>query len=203
MTTRFEIMPVTLEGRWVRLEPLAERHAAELAQVGLDAEIWRYMLYGDIAAPADLLAWVREMLRRQEEGGDLPFAVIERSEGRAIGATRYLNINPEARALEVGGTWYGRAYQGTAVNPESKYLLLRHAFETLGCVRVQLKTDSLNLRSQRAIAKLGATQEGVLRNHMILPDGRLRHSVIYSILPEEWPAVRAGLQARLAAIAAG
>ena len=116
------------------------------------------------------------------------------------GATRYLNIVPKDRGLEIGGTWYGNEFQRTAVNTECKYLLLRHAFETLGAIRVQLKTDSLNLRSQKAIERLGAQKEGVLRNHMILPDGRYRHSVFYSILDTEWPEVKKGLESKLVKI---
>lgn len=194
---KLKVEPVTLEGRFVRLEPLGEVHVPDLARVGLDASIWRYMLYGEIQSIDDLHAWVQDMLRRQQSGEDLPFAVIDRASGRAIGSTRYLNIDPEHRSLEIGGTWYGKDYQGTQVNPECKYLLLKQAFEVLGCVRVQLKTDLNNQRSQRAIEKLGAVKEGVLRNHMILPDGRLRHSVLYSILPEEWPAIKARLEERL------
>ena len=189
-----KIEPVTLVGRSVRLEPMLEAHAAELAEVGLDEGIWQFMLYGEMKTPADLAAWVRDILQRQTRGTDLPFTVFHQQSGKAIGATRYLNIELNNRSLEIGGTWYGTAYQRTAVNTECKYLLLRYAFETLGCVRVQFKTDLRNERSQRAIERLGAVKEGVLRNHMILPDGGLRHSVFYSILPEEWPAVKARLE---------
>ncbi|MFM8320705.1 MAG: GNAT family N-acetyltransferase, partial [Chloroflexota bacterium] len=118
--------------------------------------------------------------------------------GLALGCTRYLDIRPAHRGVEIGGTWYGAAYQRTGVNTEAKYLLLQHAFETWGCVRVQLKTDLRNQRSQRAIERLGAVREGVIRNHMVLPDGSLRHSVIYSILDSEWPAVKLRLEALMA-----
>jgi RimJ/RimL family protein N-acetyltransferase len=188
------IQPVTLQGHSVRLEPLEEKHIPELALVGLDSNIWTYTVYGNIHTKAQLRAWVLEILGRQQNGTDLPFAVIHLESNRAVGATRYMNIQVENRSLEIGGTWYGVAYQRTAVNTESKYLLLRHAFEALGCVRVQLKTDSRNLRSQRAIERLGATKEGVLRNHMILPDGFLRDSVYYSIIDDEWPRVKAHLE---------
>lgn len=191
------IHPVTLTGRRVRLEPLAEAHVPDLAAVGLDPDIWRYMLYGDIDNEEKMLGFVRDLLARQARGTDLPFAVISQESGRAIGCTRYLDIRPRDRGLEIGGTWYGRAYRRTAVNTECKYLLLRHAFEVLGCIRVQFKTDLRNERSQRAIERLGAVREGVLRNHMITPDGTVRHSVYYSIIDAEWPTVKARLEAWL------
>lgn len=192
-----DIQPVTLIGRGVRLEPLSEAHVPDLAAVGLDPHIWEHMLYGNIVTEAQMRSWVQDMLQRQTRGADLPFAVIYLRTGRAIGGTRYLEIQRAHRGLEIGGTWYGPEYQGTAVNPECKYLLLRHAFETLGCVRVQFKTDILNVHSQRAIERLGAVKEGVWRDHMITPGGRVRTSVFYSILAAEWPAVKAQLEARL------
>lgn len=189
--------PVTLEGVHVRLEPLSEAHVPGLADIGLVDAIWEHMLYGRMRTLADMRAWVLDLLARAGRGRDLPFAVIHLATGRVAGATRYLDMQPENRALEIGGTWYGVAYQRTAVNTESKYLLLAHAFEVLDCIRVQFKTDARNTRSQAAIERLGAVREGVLRNHMILPDGRFRDSVYYSILDREWPAVRADLLARL------
>jgi RimJ/RimL family protein N-acetyltransferase len=191
------VQPVTLTGRVVHLEPLAEAHAPDLAAVGLDERIWRYMLYGSIDSLEKMRAFVLDLLARQAEGTDLPFAVIHLAAGRAIGCTRYMDIRPEHRGLEIGGTWYGVTYQCTAVNTESKYLLLRHAFETLGCIRVQLKTDTRNVQSQRAIERIGAVKEGVFRCHMITPDGAIRDSVYYSIIDTEWPAVKAALEARL------
>jgi RimJ/RimL family protein N-acetyltransferase len=155
------------------------------------------MLYGNIQTLEQMLSWVRDMLRFQSEGTDLPFAVIYLKSGRAVGATRYLNISSQHRHLEIGGTWYGVEYQGTAVNREAKYLLLQHAFEILGCVRVQLKTDARNQRSQRAIERLGATREGILRHDTITPEGYLRDSVYYSILDREWPEVKKNLEGRL------
>ncbi len=186
-------------GRIVRLEPLSKDHVSSLAKVGLEQKIWRYMRYGKVETVEQLAVWVDELLELQKLGTDLPFAVIHLASGEAIGCTRYLNIDPEERSLEIGGTWYGLDYQGTLVNTECKYLLMQHAFENLGCIRVWYKTDSRNLRSQRAIEKLGAVKEGVLRNHMILPDGYIRDSVVYSILPNEWPGVKQILEARLAA----
>lgn len=189
-----QISPLVLQGRLVRLEPLSEAHAAGLAQIGMDENIWRFMLYGNIQTEAEMLEWVREMLARQQRGADLPFAVIHLPSGQVAGATRYLDIRLDHRGLEIGGTWYGAEYRRTGVNTETKYLLLRHAFETLGCIRVQIKTDLLNVRSQTAIERLGAVKEGVLRKHTIVPGGRVRDSVIYSILDDEWPQVKARLE---------
>jgi len=193
-----EIAPVTLTGSVVRLEPLSEQHVPDLTVAAHDERIWRYMLYAYPEDEEKMLAWVRDILTRQAAGADLAFAVIHLASGRAIGATRYLEIRPPHRSLEVGGTWYATEFQRTAVNSECKYLLLKHAFETLGCIRVQFKADARNLRSLRAIERLGAAREGVLRNHYILADGGFRDSVYYSILDREWPGVKARLEALLA-----
>ncbi|MFZ5818581.1 MAG: GNAT family N-acetyltransferase [Chloroflexota bacterium] len=182
--------PVTLTGKYVRLEPMSEVHIPGLAAVGLDESIWEHMLYGAARSEEDIRRWVGDILSRP----DLPFVVIHLASGQAAGATRYLNIQPEHRGLEIGGTWYGRAFQRTVVNTESKYLLLRYAFESLGSIRVQFKADLRNIRSQQAIERIGAKREGVLRNHMILPDGRFRDSVFFSILDTEWPGVKARLE---------
>ncbi len=190
----FDPQPVTLIGHTVRLEPLSEAHIPDLAIAGKDEEIWRYMLYGPVINEKSMQLWVKDMLQRKARGTDLPFAVIHLGSGRAIGATRYMEIRPEHRGLEIGGTWYALAHQRTAVNTESKYLLLQHAFETLSCIRVQFKTDLRNERSQRALERIGAVWEGVLRNHMILGDGVYRHSVYYSILIKEWPSVKGKLE---------
>ncbi len=187
------ISPITLTGQFVRLEPLSMDHLQDLCLVGLDDEIWRYMVYGWVRSEQDMRNWIAEILKRQEKGTDLPFAVIDLKSGKAIGATRYMEIRPKDRGLEIGGTWYGRAYQRSVVNTECKFLLLQHAFEGLGCIRVQFKTDLRNIRSQKAIERIGATKEGIFRNHMILPDGTIRHSVYYSIIVEEWQSVKAHL----------
>jgi N-acetyltransferase len=192
-----KIEPVTLDGSVVRLEPIAERHVADLAKVGLDEKIWRYMRYGKMETAEHLAAWVRDLIILQEQGTDLPFVVIYKGTGAAVGCTRYLNIDMLNRSVEIGGTWYGLDYQGTLVNTDCKYLLMKYAFEVLGCVRVWFKTDTRNLHSQRAIERMGAVKEGVLRNHMILPDGYIRDSVVYSILPPEWPQLKINLEARL------
>jgi RimJ/RimL family protein N-acetyltransferase len=185
--------PVTLTGKYVRLEPMTEAHVPGLAAIGMDDSIWEHMLYGVVRSEEDILNWVRDILSRP----DLPFAVIHLDSGRVAGATRYLNITPEHRGLEIGGTWYGVEFQRTVVNTECKYLLLKYAFETLGCIRVQFKTDARNERSQRAIERIGGKREGVLRNHMILPDGRYRDSIYYSIIDKEWPEVKARLEEML------
>jgi RimJ/RimL family protein N-acetyltransferase len=192
-----DIHPLTLTGRVVRLEPLSLAHAPDLLAVAVDDEIWRYMPYPPVHTEADMRAWIEDLLARQARGNDLPFTVVLQASGRAIGATRYMDIQRPHRALEIGGTWYGAPYRRTAANTEAKYLLLRHAFEVYGCVRVQLKTDLRNERSQRAIERLGAVREGILRHNMLMPDGHRRSSVFYSILAEEWPAVKAGLEAKL------
>jgi N-acetyltransferase len=189
-----KIERVTLEGRWVRLEPLVEAHVPDLSEVGLEDDIWRYMRYGMVRTEEDMRAWVLELLALEKRGEDLPFAVILKESGRAIGVTRYLNIHRQDRNVEIGGTWYGLAYQRTTVNTECKYLLLRLAFETWGCLRVQFKSDRRNERSQRAIERLGAVKEGILRKHMLLSDGYVRDSVVYSIVDDEWPAVKQRLE---------
>lgn len=192
-----QITPVTLSGRAVRLEPLSLEHVPGLARVGLDESIWRFMRYGWIQSEGQMRQWVEELLRLQQAGSDLPFAVIHLESRQPAGSTRYLEISHRDRSVEIGGTWYGLTFQRTVVNTECKYLLLSHAFERLGCIRVQLKTDLRNERSQRAIERLGAVKEGVLRNHMLLPDGTIRHSVYYSIIESEWPEVKRRLEAML------
>ena len=191
------VQRVTLQGKHVRLEPLGEGHISGLAEIGKGHDFWKYMLYGDMKTEADFHHFVKDLLAREQKGTDLPFTVIQLALGRVAGSTRYLNIVPNDRSLEVGGTWYGLDFQRSAVNTECKYLLLTHAFEVLKCIRVQIKTDLLNLRSQAAIERIGAVKEGVLRNHMILPDGRIRHSVFYSILDTEWSDVKNKLEAML------
>lgn len=193
-----EVKPVVLTGRHVRLEPMTEAHVPGLAAIGANQDdIWRLMPYGFMKSEADIHDWVRGVLRHAAEGTDLPFAAIHLASGQVAGATRYMEIRPAHRGLEIGGTWYGAEFQRTALNTECKYLLLRHAFETLGCIRVQLKTDLRNERSQRAIERIGAVREGVLRNHIIMPDGAYRYSVYYSVLDSEWPQVKARLEEML------
>ncbi len=189
-----EVKPVVLTGKYVRLEPMTEAHVHRLAEIGAGQTFWDFMVYGNINSAEDMRNWVLDLLSRAEKGTDLPFVVVHLASGRVAGATRYLNIMPKDRGLEIGGTWYGTEFRRTAVNTECKYLLLQHAFETLGCIRVQLKTDVRNDRSQKAIERIGAVKEGVLRNHMILPDGRYRDSVFYSILDTEWSTAKQRLE---------
>ena len=191
------VQPVVLTGKYVRLEPMTEDHIPALAAIGVGQTFWDFMLYGNINSVGDMRNWVRDILSRADKGTDLPFTAVHLASGRVAGATRYLNIMPHDRGLEIGGTWYGSEFQRTAVNTECKYLLLSHAFEVLQCIRVQLKTDLRNERSQKAIERIGAVKEGVLRNHMILPDGRYRHSVFYSILDSEWPQNKLRLEEML------
>ena len=192
------VEPITLEGKFVRLEPLSEEHIPGLALAGKDSSIWRYMLYGEVTTQEKMEDWVHDILTRKAAGTDQPFAVRHLETGRLAGSTRYMEIRPEHRSLEIGGTWYGTEFQRTHVNTETKYLLLQHAFENLGCIRVQFKADSRNERSLNAIERIGAVREGVLRNHMILENGVYRHSVYYSILDTEWPAIKKRLATKLA-----
>lgn len=192
-----QVKPVVLEGQRVRLEPLQLSHAAALYAACQDPEIWRYMPYKQPAALSEMEAWIVLALDAQERGTDVPFAIIDCHVERAVGSTRYLNILPKDRGLEIGWTWLTEAARRTSINTECKYLLLRHACETLGAIRVQLKTDSRNITSQRAIERIGAVKEGILRNHVIMPDGYYRHSVYYSILESEWPTVKAYLEGKL------
>ena len=193
-----ELGPVVLEGSQVRLEPLDRRHADDLAVAAADPLIWRWLPV-QVNSREDLEHWIDDALAAAAAGTERAFAVIDLRTGRAVGSTRYMDIAPAHKGVEVGWTWYGRDAWGSAVNPESKLLLLGHAFEDWGAIRLYLKTDSLNERSRAAIAKLGAKYEGDLRNHRIRPDGSYRHSSHYSILDSEWPEVKEGLERRVAA----
>ena len=191
------IEPVTLEGRQVRLEPLSMDHFAPLCEVALDEDLWRWTP-GRIETPEDLQAYIALALRLRSEGSVLPFATFNKRDSRFVGSSRFMSIDRANHHVEIGATWVGRPWQRTAVNTEAKYLMLRHAFETLGCLRVELKTDLLNVRSQKAILRIGAKQEGVFRNHMICADGRVRDSVYFSITDDDWPSVKAGLEEKVA-----
>ncbi|RNB88304.1 N-acetyltransferase [Brevibacillus nitrificans] len=183
------IAPVTLEGKYVRLEPLRHAHIEGIWEAGRYENIWPYMSV-KIDQLEDAVSFVETAMRNEEEGIELPFAIISREEGKVIGSTRFLNIARKDRGLEIGFTWLTPSVWKSAINTECKYLLMRHCFEQLGCIRVQLKTDSRNLNSQRAIARIGGVREGVLRNHMILPDGYVRDSVYFSITHTEWKNVQ-------------
>jgi RimJ/RimL family protein N-acetyltransferase len=181
----------------VRLEPLGRAHLPLLEPVASDRELWR-LTREDASTPEELAAYVERALVAQASGTALPFAIIEQATGRAVGSTRFGNYEPVDRRIEIGWTWVGRQWQRTAVNSEAKLLLLTHAFETLGMRRVELKTDVLNDRSRRAILRLGATQEGIFREHMVTVSGRVRDSVWFSILAREWDVVKAKLTAAVA-----
>jgi len=192
------IGPITLEGRAICLEPLTHAHDGGLCDVGLDPDLWKWIPYS-VSTPAEMAAYVDKALEEQACGASVPFAIIEKASRRVIGSTRYMNIEREHRRVEIGSTWIGGAWQRSAVNTEAKYLLLGHAFETVGCLRVELKTDSLNDKSRAAILRIGAKEEGIFRNHMVMSTGRIRHSVYYSIVEAEWPGVRARLERKMAA----
>ncbi len=191
-----EVRPVTLEGRFVRLAPLSMAHHAGLSEVGLDQELWQW-IPEPVATAEEMRAYIEEALAAQAAGTALPFATVERSSGRVIGSTRFGNIDRRHRRVEIGWTWLARPWQRTRANTEAKNLMLCHAFETWGAIRVELKTDSLNARSRAAILRLGAKEEGVLRNHMIASTGRIRHTVYYSITDSDWPEVKSRLAGML------
>ncbi len=191
-----DIDPVTLEGKYVRLEPLTLEHHGALCRVGLDEDLWRWTAI-QIRTPEEMRAYMETALEEQSRGESLPFATILKSTGEAVGCTRFANIVPAHRRLEIGWTWVARNWQRTPVNTEAKYLMLHHAFETLGAIRVEFKANSLNERSRRAILRIGATEEGTFRNHMIGSTGLIRHSVYFSIIDSEWPAVKTWLEEKL------
>jgi RimJ/RimL family protein N-acetyltransferase len=190
------ITPVTLEGEPVRLEPMRLEHYERLAEIGLGQDIFRYFPIA-IDTKEQMLAYVRHSVAATDSGEMLVWVTVSRELGQPVGASSYLNIDRRNHKLEIGGTWIAPQWQRTACNTEAKYLQLCHAFETLGCGRVEFKTDSLNAKSREALARIGAIEEGTMRNHMIMPDGRLRHSVYFSVIESEWPSVKARLRAML------
>jgi len=190
--------PLTLEGRLVRLVPLEPAHALALRRAGNDPEVGRYLLNGPGTTRADIEALIDLLLQRQSEGTDLAFTTTRASDGLPIGMTRFLHIDRANEAVEIGGTWLDRRYWRTPFNTESKYLLLRHAFEREEVHRVYLQTDLRNERAQRAIERLGAVREAVLREDRLLADGRYRSSVFYSVLRNEWTRVKRDLESKLA-----
>ena len=185
------VTPVVLRGKEVRLEPLGLIHAQGLYNRGRVEADWTHLPRSCFVDLADTRHWIDEALAVE---GQLPFAIVETAKDKVIGSTRYLNIRPEHRSLEIGWTWLGQNWQRTAINTETKLLLLSHAFEKLGCVRVEFKTDTRNERSQRALQRIGATKEGVLRNHMIVQDEFVRDSVYFSVISSEWLDVKERLE---------
>ena len=188
------LAPVTLEGRIVRLEPLSLHHLDALCAVGLEPSIWAFTTIR-VTTPEEMRAYMESGLAERRAGTALPFATVERATGTVVGTTRFANAVHEHARVEIGWTWIAPRWQRTGVNTEAKLLMLRHAFEVLGARRVELKTSALNLRSRAAIQRIGATEEGTLRKHMINADGSARHSVYFSIIDDEWPAVRQRLMA--------
>jgi len=181
----------------VRLEPLSLAHVPALEAVALDPSLWE-LTTTRIATTADVERYVRDALAELQAARSVPFATVERASGRVVGSTRFAAIEPVHRRVEIGWTWVAAPWQRTVVNTEAKRLMLAHAFDTWGCVRVELKTGTRNLRSRRAILRLGAVEEGVLRRHLRMPDGSWRDTVYYSVIDTEWPAVRARLDQLLA-----
>ena len=188
----------TLEGTHVRLEPMTIKHLEALAEIAFDPQIWQYMITW-VRTRDDLRAWIESALAREAEGAAMPWVTVDKATGQVMGSTRFYDLDMHHGTTELGHTWLTPRAHGTAINPEAKLLQLRYAFETLGLVRVELRTHHENRRSQAAIRKLGATFEGFFRNHYRMPDGSRRHSVYYSITDAEWPAVKAGLEQRLLA----
>ncbi|HJV59351.1 MAG TPA: GNAT family protein [Albitalea sp.] len=188
--------PVTLRGSYASLEPLSPAHADELAQAANDGELWR-LWYTSVPAPDKMEAEIARRLGLHEKGSMLPFTVRDAS-GRAVGMTTYMNIDAVHRRVEIGSTWYARSVQRTPLNTECKLMLLGHAFDTLQCIAVEFRTHFFNHQSRRAIERLGARQDGILRNHVRAADGTLRDTVVFSIIQSEWPAVHSHLRWQLA-----
>lgn len=193
-----KLEPVTLEGRHVRLVPMTPEHVPALWEAGQDSELWRLGM-SRMQSEDDMRRYVAAALQAQAAGTALPFVTTDAATGRVIGSTRFGNADPAHRRVEIGWTWITPARQRTAVNTEAKFLMLRHAFETLGCVRVELKTDVLNDRSRNAMLRIGAREEGILRKHQITELGRVRDSIFFSVIDDEWPAVKARLEQMLSA----
>ncbi len=193
------IYPVILEGKRVRLEPLTQAHHAQLCEIGLDEELWK-LTTTIIRTPEDMKKYIDAAAKDFSDSKALPFAIIEKPSNKAVGSTRFGNIDTTHRRVEIGWTWIARQWQRTFINTEAKYLLLSHAFGALGCMRVEFKTDSTNSRSRNALMRIGAKEEGVFRNHMIVPGGRIRHSVYFSIIDSEWNEVKRELEKKLATV---
>jgi len=190
------VEPVTLRGTHVMLEPLAREHEAGLKDAAADGDLW-HLWYTSVPTPDKTLDWIDAALAMRENLGAMPFVVREPSSGDIVGSTRYFNVDPLHRRLEIGHTWYAKRVQRTALNTQAKLLLLTHAFETLDCIAVEFRTSFFNFASREAIARLGAKQDGILRHHQRLPDGTLRDTVVFSIIAPEWPAVKKNLAWRL------
>ena len=190
------LTPTNLSGEGVNLEPLSSSHFEKLCAMGSDEDIWRWMPTG-AGTTEQIMAWLEQALEEQRKGTALPWAIVDRSSGQLVGTTRFGNIDMSHRRVEIGWTWIARPWQRTPVNTETKYLMLRHAFESLNCIRVEFKTDALNERSRNALLRIGAKEEGTFRQHIITSSGRLRDTVYFSIIDSEWPDAKARLEAKL------
>ena len=188
--------PVTLAGEHATLEPLDPAHETELAEACADGRLWE-IWYTTVPSPATMGAEIARRLALRQAGAMLPFSVRHNASGRLVGMTTYMNVDATYRRVEIGSTWYAARVQRTALNTECKSMLLRHAFEQLGCIAVEFRTHCMNLQSRQAIERLGAKLDGVLRSHMRMPNGSLRDTAVYSIVAAEWPAVRANLEWQL------
>ena len=187
------VEPVTLSGRHATLEPLAREHEAAVRAAAADGELWR-LWYTGVPAPDKTAAWIDAALAMRANLGAMPFAIRDNASGDIVGSTRCFNVEAAHRRLEIGHTWHAKRAQRTAINTECKLLLLAHAFETLDCIAVEFRTNFFNFQSRQAIERLGAKQDGILRNHQLTPDGTLRDTVVFSIINGEWPAVKRNLQ---------
>lgn len=190
------VKPVTLVGEFVRLEPMTLGHLDGLCAVGLEPSLTE-LTPTQILTRTDMFGYVEFALGEQQKGHTLPFVTVEKASGKVVGSTRFFEIDTANLRCEIGWTWIAPAWQRTAINTEAKLLMLTHAFETWGCNRVQLKTDVLNMQSRTAILRLGAKEEGIFRQHIVCADGRLRDSIYFSIIKDEWPSVKARLEERL------
>ncbi|WP_423682303.1 GNAT family N-acetyltransferase [Undibacterium sp. WLHG33] len=188
-----ECQPLHLEGTRVNLEPLEQAQIADIRKAAADGELWK-LFFTSVPAPEQTQQWLDTALAMQAQQKAIPFVVREKSENKIVGSTRFCNIDHQHQRLEIGYTWYSQSAQRSGINTECKLLMLTHAFEVLNCIAVEFRTDWFNRRSQAAIERLGAKRDGVLRNHMILPDGRIRDTVVYSILQSEWPGLKKNLQ---------
>lgn len=191
-----QVEPVILDGTFVRMEPLSLGHVPGLTEVGTDPELWRWTK-DLIRNEEEMRAYVSVPLAWQAAGTALPFATVEKASGRVVGCTRMFDIDRDNRTLEIGYTWVAPPWQRTVINTDAKYVMLKHAFETMGCIRVQLKTDSLNNKSRNAMLRIGCKEEGTFHNHMIMREGRYRHTVFFAILENEWPTVKRDLEQKL------
>ncbi|TGM06193.1 N-acetyltransferase [Leptospira barantonii] len=187
---------VSLIGNFIELRPLRMEHKDALVKAVLDGELWK-LWFTMVPSPEEMESWITKALAEEKEKLSLPFVVVRRSDSKIIGSTRYMNIEKVSNRLEIGSTWYSKEFQKTHVNTECKLLLLEHAFENLKCIAVEFRTHRLNENSRRAIERLGAVLDGILRNHRIMPNGTLRDTAVYSILENEWPTVKANLLFKL------